>query len=54
METSKLKQPTCFKNVLTLEWKLESMLFWGRGYAFVSTGNQKLWFSSKLIKISFE
>lgn len=27
------------------------MLYWGRGYAFVYTGNEKLWNPSKLMKI---
>lgn len=36
METAKLKQLIYFLNVLTLKWKSENMLHWGRGYAFVS------------------
>ena len=30
------------------------MLRWGRGFALVSTGEEKLWIPSKLIKVRFE
>ena len=30
------------------------MLCWEKGYAFFSTGNEKVWISSKLIKIEFD
>lgn len=53
METAELNQPIYFKNVLTSKRKLENMLHLERGYAFASTGNEKLFFSSKLIKIRF-
>ena len=53
-ETAELNQPRYFRDVLTSEWKLENVLHWGRGYAFVSTGNEKLWIPSKLIKIEFD
>ena len=29
------------------------MLPWGRGYAYVSTGKERLWVPSKLTKISY-
>lgn len=28
-----------------------NVLHWGRGYAYLSTGKEKLWVPSKLIKI---
>ena len=43
-----------FKDVLTSEWKPGHVLHWGRGFAFVSTGEEKLWIPSKLIEIGFE
>jgi hypothetical protein len=30
------------------------MLCWGRGFVFVSTGDEKLWTPSELIKIRFD
>ncbi|WP_368389860.1 hypothetical protein [Sphingobium sp. AS12] len=36
------------------EWKSKYVLHWGRGFAFVSTGEEKLWMPSKLIKIQVE
>jgi hypothetical protein len=40
--------------VLTSELKPGYVVYWGRGFVFVSTGEEKLWISSKLIKIRFE
>jgi hypothetical protein len=40
--------------VITSEWKEGNVLHWGKGFVFVSTGQEKLWISSKLIKIRFE
>ena len=52
--TAELNQLIYFRDVLTLKWKPEYVLCWGRGYAFVSTGNKKLWIPSKLIEIRFD
>lgn len=48
METAKLNQLIYFKNVFTLR------MLWGRSHVFVSTGNSKLWFPSKLIEFRFD
>lgn len=37
--------------VKTSDCKAGNVLSWGRGFAFVSTGEEKLWIPSKLIKI---
>jgi hypothetical protein len=37
-----LNQPVYIKNILTTEWKMGNVLCWGRGYAYVSTGKEKL------------
>ena len=42
-----------FKDVLTIEQTSDNVLHWGRAFAFVSTGNEKLWIPSKLIEIRF-
>lgn len=44
-----------FRDALDSEWKfkMKNVLCWGRGCAFVSTGNKKLWIPSKLIEIRF-
>lgn len=38
---------------MILKWKAKNVILWGRGYAFVSTGNERLWVHSKLIEIRF-
>lgn len=53
-KTSELNQPVYFKDVMTSVWKPGYVLHWGRGYAFVSTGEKKLWVPSKLMKIRSE
>ena len=53
-KSSELNQPVYFKDVLTLQWKPGDVLHWGMGFALVSTGEEKLWIPSKLIKIQFE
>ncbi|KAL6038953.1 hypothetical protein STEG23_010042 [Scotinomys teguina] len=53
-KTSELNQPVYFKDVLSSEWKPGYVLRWGRGFAFVSAGEEKLWIPTKLIKIRFE
>ena len=40
-----------YKNVYTLEWKPEIDFRCGCGYVDVSTGNEKIWLPTKLIKI---
>ena len=53
-KTTKVNKPVSFKDVLTSELKPGYVVYWGRGFVFVSTGEEKLWISSKLIKIRFE
>lgn len=53
-KTSELNQLVYFKDVLTSVWKPGYVLHWGRGFAFVFTGEEKLWISSKWMKIQFE
>lgn len=43
-----------FKAVLISEWKSEKLLHCIKGYTFISTGNEKLWTHSKLIKIRYD
>lgn len=37
---AELKQSRYFRDVLILKQNSEDVLHWGRGYAFVSTGNE--------------
>ena len=53
-KSAELNQLVYFKDVLTSQWKPEDVLCWGKGFAFVSTGEEKLWILSKLIKVQFE
>ena len=53
-KTAELNQPVYFKDVLTSVWKPGHVLHWGRGFALVCTGEEKLWIPSKLIKIRVE
>ena len=50
-KTAELNQLVYIKDVLTSVWKPGHVLRWGRGFALVSTGEEKLWIPSKLIKI---
>ena len=43
-KTTELNQPVYIKDILTSEWKTENILHWGRGYAYISTENEKLCF----------
>ena len=52
--TAKLIQDRYFENTLTLKLKSKGMLLWRRGFAFVSTGNERLWIHSELRKIRFD
>jgi hypothetical protein len=49
--TTELNQPVYIKDILTSEWQIGNVLHWGRGFMPVSTGKEKLWIPSKLIKI---
>ena len=53
-KTTELNQLIYFKDILTSEWKPGHVLHWGRGFAFVSTEEEKLWIPLKLIKTQFE
>ena len=53
-QSSELNQPFYFKDVLTTQWKPGDMIHWERGFALVSTEEEKLWIPSKLIKVWFE
>ena len=53
-KTAELNQPIYFKDVLTSEWKPGYVLHWGRGFAFISAGEEKLWIPTKLIKSRIE
>lgn len=46
--------PRNFKNVLILKWNLENVLLYRRGYAFISTDNERSWVDLKLKKIRFD
>jgi hypothetical protein len=37
--------------VSTSEWMALKVLCWRHGFVYISTGNEKLWIPSKLIKI---
>ena len=39
---------------MTSEWKPGDMLCWERGFTLVSTGDEKLWVPSELVKIQLE
>ena len=54
MKIAILNQSIYFKIVFTLKFKSKDMLIWGRGYTFVSTGNESLWIHSRLTKIRFD
>ena len=53
-KSTELNQPVYFKDVLTSQWKPRDVLHWGRGFVLVSTGEEKLWIPSKLIKVRSE
>ena len=53
-KTTELNQPIYFKDVLTSEWQSGYVLHWGRGFAFVSVGEDMLWIPKKLIKSQIE
>ena len=45
-----LKHPIYYKDVLTSEWKPSKVLHWRHEFVHISTGNEKPWIPSKLIK----
>ena len=46
-----IKSAGIFQGYADLKWKPGEELRWGRAFALVSTGEEKLWIPSKLIKI---
>ena len=46
-------QPIYFENALTSKFKPKDMLLWRRGFAFISTGNERLQINSGLRKTRF-
>ena len=54
INTAGLNQSIYFKNILTSKFKSKDMLIWGRGYAFVAKGNDRLWIHSGQRKIRFD
>ena len=53
INAAELIQDKYFENALTSKLKSKGMLLWRRDFAFVSTGNEKLWIHSELRKIQF-
>ena len=49
LETAKLNQHICFKGFLTSKFESMDMLLWIRGPSFVSTEDENLWNTSKLM-----
>ena len=54
INADELIQDRYFENTLTLKLKSKGMLLWRRGFAFVSTRNERLWIYSGLRKIVFD
>ena len=46
---AKLNQHIYFKGILTSEFESKNMLFWKRGGSFVSTEDENLWITSRLM-----
>ena len=46
-----IKSAGIFQGYADLKWKPGEELRWGSAFALVSTGEEKLWIPSKLIKI---
>ena len=53
-KSAELNQPVYIKDVLTSQWNPVDVLRWVRGFTLVSTGEEKLWIPSKLIKVGGE
>ena len=54
INVAELIQDRYFENTLTSKLKSKSMFLWRRGFAFVFTGNERLWIHSELRKIRFD
>ena len=54
INAAELIQDSYFENTLTSKLKSKDMLLWRRGFAFVSTENEKLWIYSEQRKIRFD
>ena len=54
INAAKLIQDKYFENTLASKLKSKGMLLWRRDFAFVSTGNERLWIHSELRKIRFD
>jgi hypothetical protein len=54
LETAELKHPVYTKDVFTSKWREGNVLCSGRVFVYVSTGEEKLWILSKLIKIRYD
>ena len=54
INAAELIQDRSFENTLTSKMKSKYMLLWKRGFAFVSTENERLWINSELRKIRFD
>ena len=50
INAAELIQDRYFENTLASKLKSKGMLLWRRGFAFVSTGNERLWIYSELRK----
>ena len=53
INAAELIQDRHFVNTLASKLKSKCMLLWRRDFAFVSTGNERLWIYSNLRKIRF-
>ena len=54
INAAELIQDRYFENILASKLKSKGMLLWRRDFAFVSTGNERLWIHSELRKIRFD
>ena len=54
INAAELIQDRYFENTLTSKLRSKGMLFWRRDFAFVSTGNKRLWIHSEIGKIRFD
>ena len=54
INAAELTQDRYFENTLASKLKSKGMLLWRRDFAFLSTGNERLWIHSELRKIRFD
>ena len=54
INAAELTQDRYFENTLASKLKSKGMLLWRRDFAFVSTGNERLWIHFELRKIRFD